>query len=1848
MRLRAFTLGSPARGAREAEAGGRPGQPEEFAGSLHGFKKKAFRRPAVCRVCQQVIQGPGLSCRACKYSCHKKCEAQAVIPCCVQAPREQAAGTSTRPQSLCCDKPSWPAASPAMEDGRELDLTYITERVIAVSFPASCSEESYLHSLREVTRMLKCKHGDNYLVLNLSEKRYDLTKLNPKIMDVGWPDLHAPPLDRLCTICKAQESWLNSDPQHVVVIHCRGGKGRIGVVISSYMHFTNVSASADQALDRFAMKNFYDDKVSGLMQPSQKRYVQFLSGLLSGSVKMSAAPLFLHYVILHGTPNFDTGGACRPFLKLYQAMQPVYTSGIYSVGPESPSRICIAIEPAQLLKGDVMVKCYHKKYRSATRDVVFRLQFHTGAVPGHRLVLGKADLDGACNDDRFPDDGRIELVFAATPEPVPGSEHLRGGLGVTVDYNTTDPLIRWDSYENLSLDGEVLHTQGPVDGSLYAKVRKKSCTDPCGPQGPPAAGSPDHGDHTLSVSSDSGHSTASARTDKTEDQPAAGTRRGLSPREKAELDQLLSGFGLEEPRSPLVRDMTDGCGRYGGTRHVVPAQVHVNGDAAPKDRETDILDDEAPPHDLRSVDSLGTLSSSEGLPSVPVGPFPCHPSSHNSMLSLGEDPPGPDLGLGVEVLCEREQACGRRDLRQPLPAPGKACQPVPTPAFVPSGYSTQSWVRQQQMVAAHQFGFEHDGEARPGSRSAMDSVGLAQAPPQGLGTPTRGASCRVVMQRSIGEGCEVPSVQQSCPRQPHPTQFPDNKVVNGAAVELGMVPTPGSPTLDIDQSIEQLNRLILELDPTFEPVPTHINTRGGPSNGPLYVDGTGGGLRTGGRRPDPAGNPGRSPPGRPGPSGEEPLGGRPRKLSLGQYDNPAESQLSFAGYSWEKAGGDPAPGLVPFPTPADIEETVTPVCPPELDVLSGRTLGSKEPPCPTPVFPVSPATPYVTAPPQCPAFSPPPETELSSPATVHRGGCALDVPFPEGLSQVGSKYNDICCRAPSSRKAAWGSLVGILAHVRSCVWCSVASGSSPASTCPGPQTWGQPQSVGTTGLRLQPVCVPGRAPSGGRSPFVSRSLQADPSLAWLTDVPPADFSCGCLRHSPHGFLAVTTHVGPGPAAAWHLPGGPSSWLGPRGFGPGVSVWCVALPSPEASCGLVMVGVPAGPRPGRASQSRAPWQPRDDVVPSSSQSWAVTIFHPLGRDPEWLVWGQRGYKNRSWRELQLLPSLWGQEHGSRHPEDAALARPAVHVAPSSSPACPGSTGTGHRILQIVWFLTPAGALGQSPSGAKAQPAGKGTVPEPRCCPEVPGPLVGMAESPLGPGPSVLRADVTPAFPKAFTGSCAASSNSASPRRDSPPSTERPWVESSPRSTLSPCGSDQASASPLSAHSFSSVPSKDPGLSHFQCPSPELQASFPGHELLGFGATAPTGTGLLPVPDPGTLLGNSHGVPPAGATNNGFLSHSSFLTAVPGHSGRHSPGLQGHGGTLPGQPPLPEKKRASEGDRSLGSVSPSSSGFSSPHSGSTVSIPFPSVLPDFSRPPEAASPSPESPSDKLVMAKFVQDTSKFWYKADISREQAIAMLRDTEPGSFIVRDSHSFRGAYGLAMKVATPPPSVLQMNKKGDLSNELVRHFLIECTPKGVRLKGCSNEPYFGDLTALVCQHSITPLALPCKLLIPDRDPLEEVSEHAPQTAANSAAELLKQGAACNVWYLNSVEMESLTGHQAVQKALSLTLLQEPPPVSTVVHFKVSAQGITLTDNQRKLFFRRHYPTSAVTFCALDPRDRKWTRDGASSRVFGFVARKQGSATDNVCHLFAEHDPEQPASAIVNFVSKVMIGSPRKI
>ncbi|UJR26280.1 hypothetical protein I4U23_007619 [Adineta vaga] len=229
----------------------------------------------------------------------------------------------------------------------------------------------------------------------------------------------------------------------------------------------------------------------------------------------------------------------------------------------------------------------------------------------------------------------------------------------------------------------------------------------------------------------------------------------------------------------------------------------------------------------------------------------------------------------------------------------------------------------------------------------------------------------------------------------------------------------------------------------------------------------------------------------------------------------------------------------------------------------------------------------------------------------------------------------------------------------------------------------------------------------------------------------------------------------------------------------------------------------------------------------------------------------------------------------------------------------------------------------------------------------------------------------------------------------------------------------------------------------------------------------------------------------------------------------------------------------------------------------------------------------------------NVSQFWYKEKMSREDAINSLKTKPPGSFLIRDSQGFPGSYGLAVKVETLPTGI-QAKHGADPNAELVRHYLIERTPTGhVRLKGCQNEPDFVNLSALVYQHSVTPLALPIKLLIPNADITEEYRVTSNQQHDTnrklSVKDLLEKGAACNVVYLNNVDVESLSGQMALNKALRATFDNADRLQATNVHFKVSSTGITLTDTKKKLFSRRHFPKEYVTYCGVDyETDRYWT------------------------------------------------------
>ncbi|XP_052530738.1 tensin-1 isoform X11 [Tympanuchus pallidicinctus] len=1731
----------------------------------------------------------------------------------------------------------------AMESSCELDLVYITERIIAVSYPSTAEEQSFRSNLREVAHMLKSKHGDNYVLFNLSERRHDISKLHPKVLDFGWPDLHTPALEKICSICKAMDTWLNAAAHNVVVLHNKGNRGRLGVVVAAYMHYSNISASADQALDRFAMKRFYEDKVVPVGQPSQKRYIHYFSGLLSGSIKMNNKPLFLHHVIMHGIPNFESKGGCRPFLKIYQAMQPVYTSGIYNVQGDSQTGICITIEPGLLLKGDILLKCYHKKFRSPTRDVIFRVQFHTCAVHDLDIVFGKEDLDEAFRDERFPEYGKVEFVFSYGPEKIQGMEHLENGPSVSVDYNTSDPLIRWDSYENFNiqredsaegawaeptlpgkhLEKEVGHTQGPLDGSLYAKVKKKDSLH--GSIGAvntarlPLSAAPNHVEHTLSVSSDSGNSTASTKTDRTDEPGAPGAPGGhavLSPEEKRELDRLLVGFGLESAApmhnhapGPEPARMPAGPGR-----HVVPAQVHVNGAGTPllAERETDILDDELPNQDGHSVGSLGTLSSLDGTTTASEAGFheaprvgslsslPNGPASYNGAekmlkeglyeaepLSNGAYPYSNQNTLMGHHLRDplahlRPSASGQEHLagypqRQPASAsPAWLQPPVPQPYLY--GYDLPSAHRSQSFPAVGTAKYE----ANPALPQApARSTSSREAVQRGLNSWQQQGGSRPPSQLHDG-GLESHSPSlSSCSPQPSPLQpMPPHS--------HSMPEFPRAPSRrEIEQSIEALDVLMLDLAPSVH------KSQSVPS--------------AAARQDKPAAM----------------LSSLSAQPLSGHYAQPAPQVVQPRSFG-TSVGTDPlakaySPGpLVPAArstvepnyTVHEYRETYTPYS--YQPVQEPRSFGS----APSSILPLS-ASYSPAGSQQLLVSSPPSPTATAQSQLPHKGlesyedlSRSGEEPLNlEGLvahrvAEYNAKLRDLnkSTKAPRPPLNQQRSSSGVQSREKSPEESTVSARrrtpsdshyekSSPEPSSPRSPTVLSPEVVSTIaanpgGRPKEPhlhsykeafeemeSASPSSPTSGGgeispptpafpvspQTPY-SDSLRSPPGLAKTP--------LSALGLKPHNPADILLH----PVGELEGEAGADSEEEPRSY-----VESVARTATTGRAGNLPAAQPVGLE-----------------VPARNGAFGNSFTVPSPISTSSPIHSMDGGSLRSY-------PLEGSPHGTVTPPHA-VAEPAYR-----SPIV-SQTPSAHSSYQTPSPSFQAGTLG-SPYASPDYPDGRASFqPDPQVRQQPQVSVVGVHALPGSPR-TLHRTVATNTPPSPGFGRRA-----ANPAVASTPGS--PGLGRHAMSPHAPPGSPS-----LARHQMAAVP---PGSPMYGYSSPEERRPTLSRQSSASGYQPPS-TPSFPV-SPAYYPGTS-------------TPHSSSPDSAAYRQGSPTP-----------QPALPEKRRMSAGERSNSlpnyatvngkASSPLSSGMSSPSSGSAVA--FSHTLPDFSK-----FSMPDVSPETRANVKFVQDTSKYWYKPDISREQAIALLKDREPGAFIIRDSHSFRGAYGLAMKVASPPPTVMQQNKKGDITNELVRHFLIETSPRGVKLKGCPNEPNFGCLSALVYQHSIMPLALPCKLVIPDRDPMEEKKDAVSTT--NSATDLLKQGAACNVLFINSVEMESLTGPQAISKAVAETLVADPTPTATIVHFKVSAQGITLTDNQRKLFFRRHYPLNTVTFCDLDPQERKWTKtDGSGpAKLFGFVARKQGSTTDNVCHLFAELDPDQPAAAIVNFVSRVMLGSGQK-
>ncbi|CAK9169446.1 unnamed protein product [Ilex paraguariensis] len=174
------------------------------------------------------------------------------------------------------------------EGGFDLDMTYITENIIAMGFPAGDMssgffgyvEGFYRNHMEEVIKFFETHHKDKYKVYNLcSERLYDASLLEGKVASFPFDDHNCPPIQLIISFCHSAYSWLKEDIENVVVVHCKAGMARTGLMISSLLLYLKFFPTAEESMDYYNQKRCFDGK--GLVLPSQIRYVKYFERILT-------------------------------------------------------------------------------------------------------------------------------------------------------------------------------------------------------------------------------------------------------------------------------------------------------------------------------------------------------------------------------------------------------------------------------------------------------------------------------------------------------------------------------------------------------------------------------------------------------------------------------------------------------------------------------------------------------------------------------------------------------------------------------------------------------------------------------------------------------------------------------------------------------------------------------------------------------------------------------------------------------------------------------------------------------------------------------------------------------------------------------------------------------------------------------------------------------------------------------------------------------------------------------------------------------------------------------------------------------------------------------------------------------------------------------------------------------------------------------------------------------------------------------------------------------------------------------------------------------------------------------
>nr|XP_006628294.1 PREDICTED: phosphatidylinositol 3,4,5-trisphosphate 3-phosphatase TPTE2-like isoform X1 [Lepisosteus oculatus] len=314
------------------------------------------------------------------------------------------------------------------KDGFDLDLTYVTDRIIAMSFPSSGKQSFYRNPIGEVARFLDTKHTDHYKVYNLcTEKGYDPKYFHYRVERIFIDDHNVPSLEDMLKYTASVREWMAADPQNIIAIHCKGGKGRTGTMVCTWLIDSDQFESAKESLDYFGERRTdtsMSSKFQGVETPSQSRYVGYYE-IMKNKYNRQLPPeksLKIRSIRIHSILGVGKGNGSDLKVKIIVKKETAFqcvcaTQENCTLFPDAGSNaVVISLSEGPVVSGDVKVMFESSSgLPKGYEDCPFYFWFNTSFIEKNRLYLSREELDNPHKPKTwsiYKEDFAVELAFS--------------------------------------------------------------------------------------------------------------------------------------------------------------------------------------------------------------------------------------------------------------------------------------------------------------------------------------------------------------------------------------------------------------------------------------------------------------------------------------------------------------------------------------------------------------------------------------------------------------------------------------------------------------------------------------------------------------------------------------------------------------------------------------------------------------------------------------------------------------------------------------------------------------------------------------------------------------------------------------------------------------------------------------------------------------------------------------------------------------------------------------------------------------------------------------------------------------------------------------------------------------------------------------------------------------------------------------------------------------------------------------------------------------------------------------------------------------------------------------------